>query len=509
MKRTLNIDLNRVEGDLEFQLELTGERVTEARCIGTLYRGFEQILKGRAPRDAMVLTPRVCGICGTAHLYSAVLALEQIWQVPVPPNATRIRNLCLMAEGVQNDVRQTFLFFTVDFCHSRYQSDPLFPDIHAAFEPFKGSIHLATLEMSKHALEIVALFGGQWPHSSYMLPGGVTAPADSKRLVDTLDIIDTMTRWYEEVVIGCSLETWLNLKTADDLWAWLEQPAHAQSGIGLLTRFARAQGLHKLGWGTPHMFSYGAYHDPENWQPPYADPQYLVKPGFYNAQQRQVEAFDQGQIEEHVRHSWFKPYAGGKHPWMGETIPDFQPESDRYTWAKAPRYGQHVVQTGPLAELLIDGEPLINSLHAQEEGNAWLRQFARIRRTAYTLGYMRNTVRELMANLKEPHILHTKVTEQDGDGYGLVAAARGGLGHWVKVRNGVIDSYQIITPTAWNASPRDSEGMPGHWEQSLVGIEIQDPDDPLEIAHVIRSHDPCLVCTVHMLDTGKKITYRP
>ena len=53
------------------------------------------------------------------------------------------------------------------------------------------------------------------------------------------------------------------------------------------------------------------------------------------------------------------PYDGGKHPWDGETIPNFQPTSDRYTWAKAPRYGNKVVQTGPLAELLIAGDGLI------------------------------------------------------------------------------------------------------------------------------------------------------
>jgi len=117
----VNINLNRVEGDLEIALVLEDGVVAEARTVGTLYRGFEQIMVGRTPRDAMVITPRVCGICGTAHLYSAVLALEHAWQIPAPPNATRIRNLCLIAEGIQNDLRQTFLFFTPDFCNPRYQ----------------------------------------------------------------------------------------------------------------------------------------------------------------------------------------------------------------------------------------------------------------------------------------------------------------------------------------------------------------------------------------------------
>ena len=64
----LNVDLNRVEGDLSIQVTLEDGVVVAARTAGTMYRGFEQILLGRTPRDAMVITPRVCGICGTAHL---------------------------------------------------------------------------------------------------------------------------------------------------------------------------------------------------------------------------------------------------------------------------------------------------------------------------------------------------------------------------------------------------------------------------------------------------------
>ena len=47
----------------------------------------------------------------------------------MPANAVRIRNLCLMAEGIQNDLRQTFLFFTPDFCNPRYRSQPWFADV--------------------------------------------------------------------------------------------------------------------------------------------------------------------------------------------------------------------------------------------------------------------------------------------------------------------------------------------------------------------------------------------
>lgn len=500
----VNISLNRVEGDLEIGLVLEEGVVVEARTIGTLYRGFEQIMVGRSPRDALVITPRVCGICGTAHLHSAVLALEQVWQTPVPPNAVRIRNLCLIAEGIQNDLRQTFLFFAPDFCNPRYQGRPWFNELNSRFEPFRGVTYRETLAISRRAVEIVAQFGGQWPHSSYMLPGGVTTGPDLRRILACKAVLDDIQRWYEQAVIGAALDDWLALSQADEYFAWLERPKHGESALGLLSLCARSLGLHAAAAGTPHMLSYGAWLEPEQ-------PLLRSMPGgFYQGHSAAIAELDQTLINEHVRHSWFRPYDGGRHPWQGETVPDFQPNSDRYTWAKAPRYGDKVVQTGPLAELLIGGDALIRSLHQAEGSNAWLRQFARVRRIAYELSYARRMLDELALGIDDPHFLSpAKSSETDGEGHGLVMAARGALGHWIKIKDGVIDKYQIVTPTAWNASPRDSRGLPGHWEQSLVGLAVQDPDDPVEIGHIIRSHDPCLVCTVHMLDSGKRLRFAP
>lgn len=500
----LSIDLNRVEGDLEIGVTLEDGVVVDARTIGTLYRGFEQILVGRAPRDAMVITPRVCGICGTAHLYAAVLALEHAWNLPVPANATRIRNLCLMAEGIQNDLRQTFLFFAPDFCNPRYQDHPLFADLMAAFEPFKGSLHRETLRVTRQVVEIVAHFGGQWPHSSYMLPGGVVTPPDERRVLACRAVLDEVRAWYERRIIGAPLDEWLALDQASALFDWLDAPERAVSALGLMTRFARSLDMHRLGAGTPHMISFGSWCDPQH------PGSHLLPAGFYDGDTGETQSLDQALVNEHVRHSWFRPYAGGLHPWEGETVPDFQPGSDRYTWAKAPRYGDRVVQTGPLAELLIAGDPLITSLHAAEGGNAWLRQFARVRRAGVELLRARRMLDELAVDLDAPHYLPPPPgAERDGQGYGLIMAARGALGHWVKIKDGVVEKYQIVTPTAWNASPRDSSGEMGHWERSLLGVKVSDPDDPVEIGHLIRSHDPCLVCTVHMLGSGKKLRFAP
>ena len=494
----VNLELNRVEGDLTIGLTLEDGVVVDARTVGHLYRGFEQILIGRAPRDAMAITPRICGICSTVHLYAAVLALEDAWQLRVPPNATRIRDLCLMAEGIQSDLRQAFLFFAPDFCSERYRGHPLFETVTAAFEPFKGAMHREALAITRRAVELIAHFGGQWPHSAYMLAGCVVSPPDMRRILACQAALDDVSRWYETRVTGAPLEQWLALDNAASLFAWLEHDGPARSALGLMSRFMRSIGLHRLGAGTPHMLSFGA--SPCDGQTPTA--------GFYDGDARQVLPLDPVRIVEHVRYSWFRQYAGGRHPWEGETVPLYQPGSDRYTWAKAPRYGDKVVQTGPLAELVIGGDALIRDLFDTEGDSAWLRQVARMRRTGLKLLRARQLLDDMAANLGEPHFLGPSANaEKDGQGCGLIMAPRGALGHWIKIRNGVIDKYQIITPTAWNASPRDSAGEMGHWERSLIGLRVEDPDDPVEVGHVIRSHDPCLVCSVHFLGSGRRVRY--
>ena len=181
--KTLKVDMNRVEGDLQLKLELDDSVVTDAWTVGTMYRGFEQILIGRAKMDGLVITPRICGICGTAHQYAAVTALETAFQCRIAPNGTRVRNVCLMAEEIQSDARHAFLMFTIDLCNERDASPCEYPNILAAFEPFKGRVYRETLSETKKLLEIVAMYGGQWPHSSYMLPGGVVSLANRRNVV--------------------------------------------------------------------------------------------------------------------------------------------------------------------------------------------------------------------------------------------------------------------------------------------------------------------------------------
>ena len=114
----------------------------------TLIR-FLRVISGLLHSSSVAAVPP-WRICSTSQLYAATLALESASQMPVAPNGTRIRNLCLMAEAVMNDARHTFLMFAPDFCNPAYKQHPLYDTMLAAFEPpFKGRLARETVQSSK------------------------------------------------------------------------------------------------------------------------------------------------------------------------------------------------------------------------------------------------------------------------------------------------------------------------------------------------------------------------
>jgi uptake hydrogenase large subunit len=498
VRKRITIDLNRVEGDLEVRLDVEGTTVRDSWCVGTMYRGYEQVLVGRAPSDVLVIVPRICGICSTAQLYAAVRALEDAWGIRPPPNGIRVRNLCLMAEAVMNDARQTFLMFCADFCHPAYRSHPLYDEVVAAFQPaLKGHFARQAVLRSKGMLGVITAFAGQWPHATYMAPGGVTCEVTAEKLAKCEAAVDEYQSWYETEVLGCTVEQWLELQTVAEFLEWLDRYPH--TGAGLYAGFGRSVGLQRLGHGSPRLLSCGCYPRPDN-------DGFLMPGGYLNG--HCVEPFDHRQVREDTRYSWFVD-RGPTHPWDSITKPEHGPDRGQYSHAKATRYANQVVQLGPMVDLFLAGDPLITSWMRAEGPNAWLRQLTRLHRPARVMALMRQTITELRSELSDPAMAWPADVPDDAHGFGAVNAARGTLCHWICIRDGKISNYQVVTPTTWNASPRDRDGRRGHWEESFVGMTIADPDHPVQLGHIVRSHDACLVCTTHMIRTGQRTNFMP
>ena len=495
-KKLLNIPVNRVEGDLEVQIEVEDGQVADVRSSGTMFRGFEKILVGRGALDGLVITPRICGICGTAHLTAAAKALDMIASAQVPDGAKKIRNLALMVEHVQSDMRHGFLMFTADFVNPAHQDHPLFEEAVRRYEPLKGETVLEVIRETKKVLEIVAILGGQWPHSSYMVPGGIVSVPSDSELLQCSHLLTRYRTWYERRILGCSLERWIGVRNLADLDAWLdESEQHRDSDLGFYLRFAREAGFEEFGKGHGNFISFGSLDMPEGTEVEcFGEGDTLVPAGF--AVGTRVLSFDQEKVAEYVTHSWYRDYEGGKHPFEGETEPHaIGQEGEKYSWAKAPRYDRSPAETGPLAEMIIAENPLFTDLVDRSGPNVFVRELARLVRPTTLMPAMEIWFKELLQGQNTFYV--EPATIDSGEGFGLTQASRGALGHWVKISGGRIVHYQVITPTAWNASPRDMYEVRGPWEEALIGTRLTDPGNPVEVGHVIRSFDACLVCTVH------------
>jgi hydrogenase large subunit len=497
---TIDVPINRVEGDLEVRVELEDGFVRDAYCAGTMFRGIEGMLVGRSPLDALVIAPRICGICSTSHLLAAALALEAIADVVPPPAAMHLRNAALLTEHVQSDLRQSFLIFAPDLVHPSYEGRPLFDEARRRWEPFRGTTSLEVVRETRRLLDIIAIVGGSWPHSAFIVPGGIVSVPGLSELIQCRRAAAHMRAWFERRVLGCAIERWRAVQSVADLDAWLdERPEHRDGDLGLFLRHAQDLGLGALGRGPERYLSFGSVRLPSD--APQGGPTHLVAAGCVDA--ATAAPFDRAAVTEHIAYSWYAGEETEAHPSQAETVPYASGhEGKKYSWAKAPRYEGMPAETGPLAEALVARDPLFVDLCTRGGASVLTRQLARIVRPAVFLP-------ALEASLE--HVEHGSLCYRapgeipDGEGAGLLHAARGALGHWVRIVDGVIAGYQIVTPTGWNASPRDSAGLRGPIEEALVGTRVSNIENPIELGHVVRSFDPCLVCTVHALSLGRVV----
>jgi Ni,Fe-hydrogenase I large subunit len=371
---------------------------------------------------------------------------------------------------------------------------------------------------------VYAIFGGQWPHSSFMIPGGVMCAPSLSDITRSIAILDYWQReWLEKEWLGCSIEKWMELETWDQMWAWAdENDAQRTSDCGLFLRFAKRAGLGDYGQGCGSFLATGTYFQPELYERPTIDGRnaaLINRAGVYDGSS--FHDFDHLNVRESTAHSF---YAGDTelHPWEGRTEP-IDPadghKQGKYSWAKSPRYevpgkGSMPLEVGPLARQVIAGRP--GATKHQDHDPLFLdaiqtvgpsilvRVMARMHEACKYAALARKWLAEI--DLHAP--FYSKPVEHaSGRGFGSTEAARGSLSDWIVLDQGKIANYQVVTPTAWNIGPQDAKMVHGPMEQSFIGAPIKDPSDPVEMGHVARSYDSCLVCTVHAYDgkTGREL----
>jgi uptake hydrogenase large subunit len=521
--QTLDISpVGRVEGDLDVRVDIQDGVVVNAWTQAELFRGFEVILRDKDAQAGLIVTPRACGICGASHLTCAAWALDVAWQTEVPRNAILARNLGQIAESLQSLARHHYGLFMIDYTNPKYAKSRYYDEAVRRWAPYTGRNYEIGITISGRPVEIYALLGGQWPHSSYMVPGGVMCAPTLTDVTRAWSILEHFrSAWIEPVWLGCAIERYEEIKSLDDFLAWLdEKPEHADSDLGLYWRMSRDVGVDRYGRGHGRFMSWGYLPHEDKYNKPTIEARaaaVIMKGGVFDGHKNTHVPMDQAFTREDTAHAWYDE-PGGQHPFDRTTKPVQKNPTDfagRYSWSTAVRHEQAGrLEAGPLARQLVAGgdhgeswqhrDPLVLDMYRKLGGaSVMLRHFARMHELVNLYREAERCLREL--RLKDTWYL--KPHERDGRGWGATEAIRGALCHWIEVQGGKIKNYQIIAPTTWNVGPRSADGARGPIEEALIGTPIADPSDPVEVGHVCRSYDSCLVCTVHAHDarSGKEL----
>lgn len=469
MATTITLDpVTRIEGHLQIDVtvDLVGgvQQVVAAKCSGTMFRGFETLLQGRDPRDAALYTQRICGVCPVSHAMASSLALDQAFGVSPPHNGRILRNLVLGANFIQSHLLHFYHLSVLDYVNTTGLLDmsPWTPR-HITADMAGGAYastlvnhYIEALHMRRKAHQMGALFGGKLPCTASLVVGGCTQSVSGEQI----DAFRALLTELRQFVQNTYLE---DVSLLSSLF-----PAYFNLGVG--NGNLLAFGVFDLDDGGNRLFDSGRVTGGVNGD------------------------VDPAAITEYVEHSWYTAGSGAVNPAQGVTEPD-PDKPDAYSWLKAPRYQAQTHELGPLARMWVNG-------HYLSGPSAMDRIVARAQETQLIADAMDGWLDQLVPG--QPTINPASIPAQ-ATAIGLTEAPRGALGHWLSIDSSTVSRYQVITPTNWNASPRDHLDQPGPMEAALVGTPVQDLDQPIEVLRVVHTYDPCLACAVHVMRPAERL----
>jgi hydrogenase large subunit len=392
--------------------------------------------------------------------------LDDAFGVTIPPNARILRNLIQGANLIQSHILHFYHLAALDYVKGpdtapfvpRYEGDYRLPDdVNAVVVGH----YLQALGMRRKAHELGAIFGAKMPHVTVFLPGGVTTQVTAERMA-------TYEQQLRELI-----------SFIDDIYV-----------PDVLAVAGAYEDWFTVGAGCRNLLSYGAYPLTDR-KDPAGSNQFFDRGVYANGKFMPMDA---NQIKEYVSHSWYQK-GPGKHPAEGETVPETD-KRGAYSWIKAPRYEGQPLEVGPLARMWVGRNTSVTGL-GDKAFSVMGRHFARAIETTVTAHAMLDWLQELVPG--EPTFAAYDVPRQ-AKGVGLTEAPRGALGHWIEIEDHVIKNYQAVVPSTWNISPRDDNGIRGPLEEALIGTEVVDSDNPIELVRIVRSFDPCIACAVHVIE---------
>ena len=554
--------ITRIIGNLGIytKIDFTNREVVECKSTSSLFRGYSVFMKGKDPRDAHFITSRICGICGDNHATCSIYAQNMAYGIKMPPIAEWIINLGEAAEYMfDHTLFQDNLVF-VDFCeqmvkatnpsllrraeqtsapHGDIHGYRTIADIMRAFNPFTGEAYREALQLSRLTREMFCLMEGRHVHPSTLYPGGVGTVATPQVFTDYLSrllkVLDFVKRavpmnddlfdffyqalpGYEEVgrrriMLGC--------------WGAFNNPEYVDYQYRTMNH-----------WGNEMFVTPGIVLDGELLTTNLVDinlgMRILLGSSYYD---------DWVGEETFVKQDPLGNPIDQRHPWNQTTLPRPQKrdlDGGNYSWVMSPRWrhpqtGEHLALDtggGPLARLwatALAGKVDIGTVKATGHSveinlprsasfpetrlewriPQWSNTIERDRARAYFVAYAAAAAFYFVEQaLTEVRAGRTRMftnfeVPDEAIGCGFHEAVRGVLSHHLVIRDGRIANYHPYPPTPWNASPRDSFGTPGPYEDAVQGMRIFEENGPenfkgIDIMRTVRSFDPCLPCGVHM-----------
>ncbi len=547
--------ITRIEGHLRIEVEVDENNVIQkAYSSSTLWRGLETIVKNRDPRDVGFLIQRICGVCTFSHYRAGIEAVEDALGIVPPLNAKLTRSLMNQSLFMHDHVVHFYHLHGLDwvdvvsalgadiekaskeaFKYAKYPIATGENDLKKVKDrvkefvdrgqlgPFANaywghktyrltpeqnlivlSHYLKALEVQRDLAKLMALFGGKQPHPQSLTVGGVTC---------VMDLLDPSRMGEYLTLFKKGVEFIENAYEADVIMV-----ASAYKNEPSVTQIA----------GVKNFMSHREMQLNRN--------EFLFDTGIiYDMDLSKVFEINEDLITEEATHSWYENNEP-LHPYDGKTNPKYTglkdmetigangekvhskviDEKGKYTWIKSPRYDGKTMEVGPLACILISYAkgnkrivPLVDEFLERTQlpksalFSALGRTAARMIQTKAIAKYGLEAFRTLIDNLKVDQDTYTsykidKNKEYKGRFIGDVP--RGMLSHWIRIKNGVVENYQAVVPSTWNAGPIDALGQVGPYEANLVGVKVADITQPLEIIRIIHSFDPCIACAVHVMD---------
>jgi hydrogenase large subunit len=173
--------IEKIEGEARLHFEFKDNKIDFVNIEFFSTRNIENILQNKPALDALVINPRICGICGHAHLIATVKAIEDCYdEITISKKANILRELTLNFEIIQNHFKWFYLTLLPLFGYKNYLK-----------------FSYPTNQINK----AIATIAGQYPHNSYAIVGGIVSEITNIDIITIENYIDNVIRYYWQNIV--------------------------------------------------------------------------------------------------------------------------------------------------------------------------------------------------------------------------------------------------------------------------------------------------------------------